>query len=159
MSVKCILRCSKGDSQKRVHFSSFVKWTIVFLFVIKEISAYCLVTSCSFIYIYLVKCKPLFILQMTKSWSDVKSMSGLSSQLTHQYNKLCTDCIGAVASASNPEVSGRLSGAVHDLGTACINTVTMAATCQTSGDDYTHREFADTNRVLAEKVNIFLKNQ
>ncbi|KAI5700033.1 hypothetical protein M8J75_013081 [Diaphorina citri] len=90
---------------------------------------------------------------MTKSWSDVKSMSGLSSQLTHQYSKLCTDCIGAVASASNPEVSGRLCGAVHDLGTACINTVTMAATCQTSGDDYTHREFADTNRVLAEKVS------
>uniref|UniRef100_A0A8D8RHH2 Talin-2 n=1 Tax=Cacopsylla melanoneura TaxID=428564 RepID=A0A8D8RHH2_9HEMI len=90
---------------------------------------------------------------MTKSWSDVKSMSGLSSQLSHQYSKLSQDCIGAVACASNPEVSGRLCGAVHDLGTACINTVTMAATCQTSGDDYTHREFADTNRVLAEKVS------
>lgn len=90
---------------------------------------------------------------MTKSWSDVKSMSGLSSQLTHQYSKLCNDCVGAVASASNPEVSGRLSGVVHDLGTACINTVTMAATCQTSNDDYTHREFADTNHALAEKVS------
>lgn len=83
----------------------------------------------------------------------MNQLGSLASDLTRQYTQLAGDCGGAGASSSNPEVAGRLSSAVTELGRTSIDIVRSAGACQaTPSDTVAQRDVADNARAVSEKV-------
>uniref|UniRef100_A0A1B6BY27 FERM domain-containing protein n=1 Tax=Clastoptera arizonana TaxID=38151 RepID=A0A1B6BY27_9HEMI len=91
---------------------------------------------------------------VSKSTINVNQLGSLASDLTKQYTQLAGDCGGAGASSSNPEVAGRLSSAVTELGRSSIDIVRSAGTCQaTPTDSVALRDLAENARTVSEKVS------
>ncbi|XP_066588504.1 talin-1 isoform X3 [Prorops nasuta] len=90
----------------------------------------------------------------TKSSTDVGRLGPLAVDISHKYTQLARDTSGAVAAASNADVSVRLRTGVQELGRACADIVRAAGTCQMSpGDAYAQREVAEHSKIVTEKVS------
>ncbi|XP_054280659.1 talin-2 isoform X2 [Macrosteles quadrilineatus] len=91
---------------------------------------------------------------VSKCGTNSGALGTLGGELTRHYTQVASDCAGAGASSSNPEVAGRLSSAVVELGQACIEIVRSAGMCQAlPGDTVAQRDVADHARTVSEKVS------
>lgn len=84
----------------------------------------------------------------------MQRLSPLAVEMSHKYDQLTRDTIGASATILNPESSAKLRIGVQELGKACADIVRAAGTCQlSSNDNYARQEIADYSRIVTEKVS------
>ncbi|CAH0550425.1 unnamed protein product [Brassicogethes aeneus] len=92
----------------------------------------------------------------TKAPSDTQQLAPLSASLSHKYQQLSNDSIGAASAATNVEVAIKLKEVVHQLGTACTELVQAGGQCLIQKDDIILRQIGDCSRNVGEKVSYVL---
>jgi len=91
-----------------------------------------------------------------------QQLTSLTSKLSHCYEELSKETIGAISSTGNLEIGNRIKNSVQDLGAGCINLTRCVGECQSSVltnrtiDTYTQQTTAKAGKQVTEQVGYVL---
>lgn len=91
-----------------------------------------------------------------------QQLASLTANLSHCYEELSKETLGAISSTGNLEIGNRIKNSVQDLGGGCINLTKCAGDCQstllTGGtiDLYAQQKTAEAGKKVTEQVGYVL---